>query len=154
MLAMFASREPVNTCNERRRGLGGPLEACDWCHGVCLHANLPSLPALILHPDTTSSRLHRSGRFCHSMNPPTCPSSLPPPWPWRRAFLALLLLLFPSPLQNSDANIFTLPIAYILSIEFKALSPPMAAIYCCTIYLAIDDSCILTKTMQHTMRRV
>lgn len=125
-----------DTCKNRRRGLGGPLEAWEWRQGVCLQATFPSLPALILQPETTSSRHQSSGLFCHKTKPPTSP---PPPC---RKFLTLTTLLFtlPSPALNSEAAIFTFPIAYMLSIHPKAFSPPTAAVYCFTIYFAVEAS--------------
>jgi hypothetical protein len=107
---------------------------------------LPSLPALILQPDTTSSRHQSSGFFCHSTNPPTsppppplppffpprCPLPVPPPPPPPPPSPSLLL--------SSAAVIRTLPIAYMLVTLFSAHSPPDAAMYCCTMYFADDDS--------------
>ncbi|OAY77210.1 hypothetical protein ACMD2_06132 [Ananas comosus] len=105
---------------DRRSGRGGPREAWGCCHGVWRHATLPSLPALILHPDTViSSRHHiscsgrRRRRFCHSTNPPTSPP--PPPF-----------LPRPSPLIPVDL-ICTFPIAYMLLAASSAFSPPTAA---------------------------
>jgi hypothetical protein len=132
----------LRTWSERRSGRGGPREAWDWCHGVWRHATFPSLPALILQPDTTSSRHHSSGLFCHSTNPPTSPPRpfllpprfpfpvAPPQWPPAASL----------PLSCSAAVIRTLPIAYMLLTLSSARSPPDAATYCCTMYLADDDS--------------
>ncbi|KAL3838461.1 hypothetical protein ACJIZ3_023052 [Penstemon smallii] len=54
--------------------------------------------------------------FCHKTNPPISPGPF-----MLFNFIALaLLMLKSSPAKNSDAVIFTLPIAYILSIESKA----------------------------------
>lgn len=123
-----------STCKERRRGLAGPRETRD---GDCLQASAPSEPALILKPESMSSKLQRWGLFCHNTNPPNSPAP------------CFMLFIFPtlnsSPPTISEAAIFTFPITHILSIAFRACCPPEAAMYCCTMYKAIDRSCTHTR---------
>lgn len=88
---------------------------------------MPSLPALTFKPETTNSKYHKPGFFCHSTNPPT--SQLP-----------LACTSLTSPCRISDPTIFTCPTAYMLFIEFNAACPPIAAMYCCTMYLAVEAS--------------
>ena len=113
------------TWKKRRRGLGGPLEGCEGWEEDWLHATLPSLPALTLQPETTSSKNHKSGFFCHNTNPP----------------ISQLRFAFMSPVWwMSDDTIFTCPTAYMLCTELSAASPPVAARYCCTMYFAVEAS--------------
>ncbi|KAL0918055.1 hypothetical protein M5K25_010043 [Dendrobium thyrsiflorum] len=139
----FNARLFVKTFNKEEiefvpEGSGEGVLAVLLRHETAAMAILPLLPALILQPDTTSSRHHRSGRFCHRTKPPISPLQ-PPPAPFP-AFLPLPLLLPPPPGRSSVAAILTLPIAYMLLIAFSAFSPPAAAMYCCTMYFAIDAS--------------
>lgn len=115
------------TCKKRRRGLGGPVEMGDCWLEDCLQEILPSPPEITLQPEIRSSRHHRSGCFCQSTNPPD-------------SWVFLTLTVSWSPWWKSDELIFTWPIAHILCIEFSAGWPPVAAMYCCTIYLAVDAS--------------
>lgn len=117
----------MDTWKKRRRGLGGPLEAWEGCEEDWLHATLPSLPALTLQPETTSSRNHKSGFFCHSTNPPT--SQL------------CFAFVLSRPWWMSDDTIFTCPTAYMLRSESSAACPPVAARYWCTMYFAVEASC-------------
>ena len=93
----------------------------------CLQEMIPLLPEITLHPETSNSKHQKSGFCCQSTKPPL--SSV---------FLTLTLS---SPWWKSDELIFTCPIAHILYTEFNAGCPPVAAMYCCTIYFAVDDSC-------------
>ena len=119
------------TCRKRRKGLGGPFEMGVCWLEECRHESLPLLPQMTLHPGTRSSKHHKSGFFCQSTNPPT--SSL---------------LVFnsthsssPPPCWKSEALILTCPVTHMLCTEFNAGCPPVAAVYCCTIYFAVEASC-------------
>ena len=116
------------TWKKRRRGLGGPLWAREGWEEDWFQATLPSLPELTLRPETTNSKCHKSGFFCHNKKPPT---SVPP---------TCLML---SPLcRISDPEILTCPTAHMLFNESIAPTPPMEAMYCCTIYFALEAFCI------------
>ena len=118
----------VFTWRERRRGRGGPREAWDWSAADWRHATLPSLPALILWPPMMSSKNQTSGVFCQSTKPPTSAR------PWAAVTVW-------SPRWNSDAHIRTLPTAYMLRTPCSAACPPVAAMYCWMMYLAVDACC-------------
>lgn len=120
-------RFSICTCKKRRRGLGGPLHMGVSSLEDCLQEMIPLLPEITLHPETSNSKHHKSGFCCQSTKPPL--SSV---------FLTLTLS---SPWWKSDELIFTCPSAHILYTEFNAGCPPVAAMYCCTIYFAVDDSC-------------
>lgn len=92
----------------------------------CLQEICPLLPEITLQPEISSSKHQRSGFFCQSTNPP--------------ASSVLLTFTDSSPWWNSDAQIFTCPIAHILPTVFNAGCPPVAATYCCTIYFAVEAS--------------
>lgn len=92
----------------------------------CLQETFPLLPEMTLHPETSNSKHHKSGFFCQSTNPP--------------ASSVLLTFTLSSPWWKSDALIFTSPTAHMLSNEFIAACPPVAAMYCCTMYFAVEAS--------------
>lgn len=89
--------------------------------------SLPSLPELILWPETTSSRNHNSGFICHTTKPPAS---------------VLVLAVLISSFAAAATTIFTSPTAYMLFTPFNAATPPAAARYCCTMYFALQDSCL------------
>lgn len=113
------------TWRKRRKGLGGPLEM-----GVCWleefrHESFPLLPQMTLQPETTSSKHHKSGFFCHSTNPPS-------------SSVLFFTSTLSSPTWNSDALILTPPVIHMLCTELNAGWPPVAATYCWRMYLAVE----------------
>lgn len=116
----------VGTCKKRRKGRGGPFEMGPWWLEEWRHVSLPLLPQMTLQPETTSSKNHKSGSFCQSTNPPV--SSL----------LFTFTLFSISPWWNSDAVIFIWPVTHMLCTAFNAACPPVAAMYCCTMYFAVE----------------
>lgn len=118
------------TWRARRKGLTGPLAVWAPSHGVCLQTILPLQPARTLLPPTASSTYHMSGFICHRTNPPVSASLAP-----YRFFVTLVAV------SNSEAIIFTFPIAYAFWMEFCNFCPPDAAVYCCNMYWADEVSC-------------
>lgn len=128
------------TCKNRRSSRGGPLEMgrCwleDW-----RHETRPLLPEMTFEPEISISRHHESGFFCQSTKPPDC--SL------------LLVWTDSSPWWNSDALILTCPTTHMLLTAFSAAWPPIAAMYCCTMYLAVDASCMHARTYREIKHHV
>lgn len=100
-----------------------------WLLEECRHESFPLEPQITLQPETTSSKHHRSGFFCQSTNPPI-------------SSVLFFTSILSSDKWKSDALILTCPVTHILCTEFNAAGPPVAAIYCCTIYFAVEASYI------------
>ncbi|KAH0462569.1 hypothetical protein IEQ34_010144 [Dendrobium chrysotoxum] len=81
-----------------------------------------------------SSKNQSSGFFCHNTKPPISPL----PFLVMDGGTAAELSL---PMWNSDALIRTFPTAYILCTDISAACPPVAAMYCWSMYLAVEACC-------------
>lgn len=125
----------VTTWRARRKGRTGPLAAWGPSHGVCLHTSFPLQPAWTLLPPMASSTYHISGFICQSTNPPESAD-----------FEEFLFLTTLFAVSNSEAIILTFPMAYALRMEFWSFWPPDAAVYCCSMYWADEDSCNIRFT--------
>lgn len=117
------------TWRTRRRGRTPPLAAWAPIHGVWRQATLPSLPATTLWPPTTSSISHLSGTICHITKQPFCETPVGP--------TAVDEPLDPS---SSTIAILTFPVANTFFTLPSSFRQPVAAVKCCIMYSADDET--------------